>query len=76
MRVLVRVSALVSVRVRVFVVARQVLNRRAVDIFVCVSVCVCVWQVLNREAVDVCCSTYEMLVADPAGFGSRCVRER
>ena len=42
MRVFVRVSALVSVRVRVFVVARQVLNRRAVDIFVCVSVCVCV----------------------------------
>jgi hypothetical protein len=28
---------------------------------------------MNREAFDVCCSTYEMLVADPAGFGSRSI---
>jgi hypothetical protein len=31
----------------------------------------CMRQVLNKQAVDVVCSTYEMLVADPSGFGSR-----
>jgi hypothetical protein len=31
----------------------------------------CLIQVLNKQAVDVVCSTYEMVVADSSGFGSR-----